>query len=91
MLQQGNKPKGKNVANHRRRATTTSNFQDTASRAIICHNIIMENGEPHKTTHLKVLPKFPTSSLLLPSRSTIVRQIGVGIIVEKSWHDNYYY
>ena len=38
-------------------------------------------------THLEILSKLPTTTLLLPPRSTIVCQIGVGIIVEESRHD----
>jgi hypothetical protein len=35
----------------------------------------------------KVLTEFPSSSLLLTTRGTVVRQVGIRIIVKKSWHD----
>ncbi len=37
--------------------------------------------------HLEIFSELPSTTLLFPPRGTIVRQVGVGIIVEKSWHD----
>jgi len=36
--------------------------------------------------HLEIFSEFPSAALLLSPGSTIVRQIGIGIIVEKPRH-----
>jgi hypothetical protein len=38
--------------------------------------------------HLEIFSELPSTTLLFPPRGTIVRQVGVGIIVKKSWHDD---
>lgn len=35
---------------------------------------------------LEIFSKFPSAALLLPPRGTVVRQVGVGIIVKKTGH-----
>jgi len=45
------------------------------------------HNEETKLTYTEVFAKLPPTSLLLSSRSTVVREVGVRVIIEKSGHD----
>ena len=68
------------------RIVFSAGFEKRLLRSRQSHGSATPFGHMFLVMHFEILSKFPSPSLLFPSRGTVVRQIGVGIIVKKAGH-----